>query len=105
MHIIGLTETKTGGKRLIERHTEGQRHSGTILEETIIQLRSLHKINRLDKAFLYGTTEEERLFNVALTLNITWINRVLFLKLLEAQLITYHKGDTSYSFLNNDKRI
>src|SRR5690606_38784350 len=33
----------------------------------------------------------------------TWINRILFLKLLEAQLITYHKGDKSYSFLNLDK--
>ena len=27
----------------------------------------------------------------------------LFLKLLEAQLITYHKGDKSYSFLNFDR--
>jgi adenine-specific DNA-methyltransferase len=30
---------------------------------------------------------------VALELTITWINRILFLKLLEAQLLTYHKGD------------
>src|SRR5690606_30967950 len=45
----------------------------------------------------------ERLFNVALELSITWINRILFLKLLEAQLITYHKGDKSFSFLNLDK--
>ncbi len=103
LHIIGLTETKDGGKRLIERLKEGQRCSGTILEESIIQLDSLNKINRLEKAFLYGDTKEERLFNVALTLNITWINRVLFLKLLEAQLITYHKGDRSYSFLNREK--
>ena len=26
----------------------------------------------------------------------------MFLKLLEAQLITYHKGDKDYSFLNSD---
>ncbi|HTO36193.1 MAG TPA: Eco57I restriction-modification methylase domain-containing protein, partial [Flavobacterium sp.] len=103
LHIIGLTETKDGGKRLIERQKEGQRNSGTILEDTIIQLDSLNKINRLDKAFLYGETYEERLFNVALTLNITWINRILFLKLLEAQLITCHKGDKQYAFLNNEK--
>ena len=37
---------------------------------------------------------------MALELSITWINRILFLKLLEAQLITYNKGDKSYSFLN-----
>ena len=103
LHIIGLIETKDGGKRLIERNREGQRHLGTMLEDTIIQLDSLNKLNRLDKAFLYGETKEERLFSVALTLNITWINRILFLKLLEAQLITYHKGDKSYAFLNKEK--
>jgi adenine-specific DNA-methyltransferase len=48
-------------------------------------------------------THEERLFNVGLQLSITWINRILFLKLLEAQLITYHKGDNSYAFLSFDK--
>ena len=31
---------------------------------------------------------------------ITWINRILFLKLLEGQLITYHQGDKDYRFLN-----
>src|SRR5690606_15256403 len=103
LHIIGLTETKDKGKRLIEREKETQRNSGSLLEDTIIQLDSLNKINRLDKAYLYGETHEERLFNVALTLNITWINRILFLKLLEAQLITYHKGDKSYAFLNREK--
>ena len=103
LHIIGLIETKEGGKRLIERNKEGKRHSGTIIEDTIIQLDSLDKLSRLDKAFLYGENHHERLFNVALTLNITWINRVLFLKLLEAQLIKYHKGDRSYSFLNLDR--
>jgi adenine-specific DNA-methyltransferase len=46
---------------------------------------------------------KKRLFNVGLELSITWINRILFLKLMEAQLITYHKGDKSYSFLNLDK--
>ena len=38
-----------------------------------------------------------------LPLAITWINRVLFLKLLEAQLIKYHKGDQSFSFLSLTK--
>lgn len=68
-----------------------------------IQLDSLDKISRLDHSARYGNTHPEKLFNVALELTITWINRILFLKLLEAQLITYHKGDTSYSFLNCDK--
>jgi adenine-specific DNA-methyltransferase len=103
LHIIGLTETKDGGKKLIQRHKSGERHTGTILEDTIIQLDSLDKLSRIEKPSQFGSTTEERLFNVALELSITWINRILFLKLLEAQLITYHKGDKSYSFLNFDK--
>jgi len=103
LHIIGLTETKEGSKKLIERNKAGERHTGTILEDAIIQLDSLDKLSRLEKPSQYGNTQQERLFSVALELSITWINRILFLKLLEAQLITYHKGDKSYSFLNAEK--
>ncbi|MDD4578876.1 MAG: Eco57I restriction-modification methylase domain-containing protein, partial [Anaerolineaceae bacterium] len=103
LHIIGLTETKEGSKKLIERNKAGERHTGTILEDAIIQLDSLDKLSRLEKPNQFGNTQQERLFNVALELSITWINRILFLKLLEAQLITYHKGDKSFSFLNLDK--
>ncbi len=103
LHIIGLTETKVGSKKLIERNKPGERNSGSVLEDAIIQLDSLDKLSRLDKPNQFGNTQQERLFNVALELSITWINRILFLKLLEAQLITYHKGDKSYSFLNPDK--
>src|SRR5690606_19938137 len=95
LHIIGLFDSKEGGKRLIGRNKEGRRNSGSILEDAIIQLDSLDKISRLNKPSQYGDTHQERLFNVALELSITWINRILFLKLLEAQLISYHKGDKS----------
>jgi len=100
LHIIGLTETKEGSKKLIERNKSGERHTGTILEDAIIQLDSLDKISRLERPSQFGNTQQEKLFNVGLELSITWINRILFLKLMEAQLITYHKGDKSYSFLN-----
>jgi len=103
LHIIGLTETKEGSKKLIERNKPGERHTGTILEDAIIQLDSLDKISRLERPNQFGNTQQEKLFNVGLELSITWINRILFLKLMEAQLITYHKGDKSYSFLNIDK--
>ena len=103
LHIIGLTETKEGSKKIIERNKEGQRNSGSLLENAIIELDSLDKISRLEKPSQFGNNLQERLFNVALELSITWINRILFLKLLEAQLITYHKGDKSYSFLNFEK--
>ena len=103
LHIIGLTETKNGGQVFIERPKEDERNEGTMLEETIGKLSSLNKIHHLRNASAYGETYEERLFNVALELNITWVNRILFLKLLEAQLISYHKGDTSYAFLSFSK--
>src|SRR5690554_3234294 len=103
LHIIGLTETKEGSKKVIERNKEGERNTGSILEDAIIQLDSLDKISRLERPGQFGNSHPERLFNVALELTITWLNRILFLKLLEAQLITYHKGDKSYSFLNLNK--
>ena len=62
----------------------------------------MDKLNRLKNPGQFGSTQQERMFHVALELSITWINRILFLKLLEAQLITYHKGDKGYSFLNRE---
>lgn len=100
LHLIGLTETKDGGKKLIERPKAGQRHAGSLLENVINQLDSLDKLSRLPNVKQYGDTHEERLFTVGLELCITWVNRILFLKLLEAQLISYHKGDKSYAFLH-----
>ena len=103
LHIIGLMETKEGSKKLIGRTPEAKRKTASLIENAIIQLDSLDKIGRLQKPSLYGKTQQERLFNVALELSITWINRILFLKLLEAQLLKYHRGDPSYSFLNQKK--
>lgn len=100
LHLIGLTETKEGGKKLIERPKVGQRNAGSLLENVINQLDSLDKLSRLPNVKQYGDTHEERLFTVGLELCITWVNRILFLKLLEAQLISYHKGDKSYAFLH-----
>lgn len=103
LHIIGLTEVSDKGKKLIQRQKAELRQSASLLEDTIIQLDSLDKISRLDKPSQFGTTYQERLFNVGLELTITWVNRILFLKLLEAQLVTYQKGDKSYAFLNSER--
>jgi len=103
LHIIGLSETKQGSKKIIQRNPSGQRNAGSLLENTISKLDSLDKINRLDKPSRFGADYQERLFNVGLELVITWINRILFLKLMEAQLVNYHKGDKSYEFLNSEK--
>ncbi|MBK9934275.1 MAG: class I SAM-dependent DNA methyltransferase [Cytophagaceae bacterium] len=100
LHIIGLEQVSDKGKKLIQRKPEGKRDAASLLENTIAQLDTLNKISRLPNRSAYGNTEEEVHFNVALELCITWINRILFLKLLEAQLLAYHSGDRSYAFLN-----
>jgi hypothetical protein len=100
LHIIGLTEVKDGSKKLIQRHPADERHRGSLLENAINKLDTLDRLRNLDKPSAFGETKTAQLFNVGLELVITWVNRILFLKLLEAQLITYHKGDTAYAFLN-----
>jgi hypothetical protein len=100
LHIIGLEETKDGSKKLIGRKKEGERDSGTLIESAIVEIESLDRLSRLKNRKQYGETKDEQLFNIAIELAITWINRILFLKLLEAQLVTYHKNNASYKFLN-----
>ena len=99
LHIIGLTEMKDSNKKLIQRKPTGERDMGSLLENVMSQLDDLGKIGRLPQQ-QWGATYQERLFNVGLELVLTWVNRILFLKLLEGQLITYHQGDSRYSFLN-----
>ena len=103
LHIIGLTEVKVGGRKLIERRKEGDRYPASLIENAILQLDSLDKISRLSNPEQFGQNKQERLFNLAIELSITWINRILFLKLLEAQLVRYHKGDMQFTFLNIEK--
>ena len=100
LHILGLTEIKEGSKKLIQRKSINEREQGSLIENTITRLQELHKIDRLENSEQFGENSEEKLFNVSLELAITWINRILFLKLLESQLINYHQGNKSFAFLN-----
>lgn len=88
LHIIGLEEHKVDGKIIIERKPVARRNTYSLLESTIYQLDEI--LNEAEK------------FDIALNLVITWINRVLFLKLLESQLISYHghKFADQYRFLD-----
>jgi type II restriction/modification system DNA methylase subunit YeeA len=100
LHILGLTEIKEGSKKLIQRKPINEREQGSLIENTITRLQELRKIDRLENSEQFGENNEDRLFNVSLELAITWINRILFLKLLESQLINYHQGNKSFAFLN-----
>lgn len=102
LHIIGLEEYKDKGKKLITRKAEGQRDQASILEMCIRRLETRNKMGKLNNPSHFGDTEQERIFNVALELSITWMNRVLFLKLLEAQLLSYNNNDQRFKFLNSD---
>ncbi|HMU58675.1 MAG TPA: TaqI-like C-terminal specificity domain-containing protein [Chitinophagaceae bacterium] len=99
LHIIGLEEIKDGGKKLIKRKAKSDEAS--LLENTIIKLEDKDALRNISNLSAFGANKEERLFNVALELCITWVNRVLFIKLLEAQLYKYHKSNSAYLFLNS----
>jgi len=99
LHIIGLEEAKENGKNIIRRKKES-RLAASLFELTIEALVTDDPFHRLPDQSIYGVNKEERVFNVSLELCITWINRILFLKLLEGQLITYHQGNKDYRFLN-----
>ncbi len=99
LYIIGLSEIKSGSKKLIERFPDGERKSGSLLENTISQLDSLGKMEKFRGKQAFGATHEERMFTVALELVLTWINRILFLKLLEGQLMAYNQT-ADYAFLH-----
>lgn len=103
LYIIGLEEVeeKDSHKRIITRRKENERHHASILENAITILDAEDCVDNVEGRYSYGKTREEQLFGIALSLTINWINRVLFLKLLEAQLVKYHKGDRSYAFMRS----
>ena len=75
LHIIGLEEIKDGGKKLIKRKAKPDEAS--LLENTIIKLEDKDALRNISNLSTFGANKEEQLFNVALELCITWINRVL----------------------------
>ena len=86
LHIIGLEEIKDGSKKLIQRKSAENRDSASLIESAIYQLEE-------------EISNEEKCFETALHLVITWINRLLFLKLVESQQVAYQKGNADYKFL------
>jgi adenine-specific DNA-methyltransferase len=100
LHIIGLEETKQGSKKLIGRAGENTRNFGSLLENAISSLKAEDLISQVPRPTDFGETQDEQLFNISLELVITWINRILFLKLLEGQLVKYNQGDKNFTFLN-----
>ncbi|MFY8186338.1 MAG: DUF7149 domain-containing protein [Flavobacterium sp.] len=97
LHIIGLEETADKGKKVIQRKAPKARDYASLLENTIFILEDRDYIRQVRSV----EASPDKTFNVGLELCLTWINRILFLKLLESQLSTYQKGAKEYKFLNN----
>ncbi|MDR0507529.1 MAG: Eco57I restriction-modification methylase domain-containing protein [Dysgonamonadaceae bacterium] len=87
LYIMGLSEERTAGKHIIVRNKPSERKEGSLIENTIFQLS--HTID-----------SENTQFEIALGLTLLWINRILFLKLLESQQLQYQKKNPEYTFLN-----
>lgn len=85
LYILGLEETKQGSKKIISKVTVSQ--SGSFYENTA------------NKLAQYGKSND---FETIIKLIIIWINRILFLKLLESQIVAWNKNK-DLKFLNQSK--
>ena len=104
LHIIGLEEVEDveGSRRVISRKKPSERNPASLLESAMAVLDAEGWVDNVEKKSRFGNTREEQLFNMAMSLTINWVNRILFMKLLEAQMIRYHKGDTMWAFMNSE---
>lgn len=100
LYIVGLEEVSQGAKKIIQRRRPATRRAGSLLELTLAELEHSDALNDPKMIRLYGPSRDERSYAIALELCLTWINRLLFLKLLEAQLVQFHQDQQSYEFLN-----
>ncbi|MDV3600060.1 restriction endonuclease [Elizabethkingia anophelis] len=98
LHIIGLEEVKESGKKVIQRKKSKDSDYGPLLENTIFTLEDKDYLPKIKNI----SNNEEKSFTVGLELCLTWVNRILFLKLLESQLRSYNGDSSEYKFLNSD---
>lgn len=89
LYIMGLEEIKTGNTKIISRLPKGKRQRLSFVENII---------ERLENNDVPCDKHED----IALQLTVIWFNRILFLKLLESQLILFNKS-LQYKFLSFDK--
>jgi len=101
LHIMGLEEQKDGGKKLIKEKKKPD--EGSMLENVKAKIESHGTLDDYKDKKNYGNTYEQQLYEISLELVLTWINRLLFLKLLEGQLVAYHNNDEKYKFLSYNK--
>ena len=82
LYIMGVEEVTDDKVKKIKR-LKSKRQSYSLVEQAISHLDG------------YIFNDEQKLFEVALGLVLIWMNRLLFLKLLESQLLAFNKGTIS----------
>lgn len=82
LYIMGVEEVTDDKVKKIKR-LKSKRQSYSLVEQAISHLDG------------YDIIEEQKLFETALGLVLIWMNRLLFLKLLESQLLAFNKGKIS----------
>lgn len=89
LYLMGLEETKSGTSKIISRLKPAKRQQYSFVENII---------DKLDMKDVPKDKQED----IAIQLTVVWTNRILFLKLLESQLVLFNK-DESYRFLTYEK--
>ena len=102
LYILGLEEVKEGGKKIIDR-ADKRRHDGSLLENTLGELDVSNVWRDAPELEQFGDSPDKQRFSIALELCITWLNRILFLKLLEGQLLRWTRNPDSARLLHPDK--
>ncbi|MEX6379015.1 type IIG restriction enzyme/methyltransferase [Staphylococcus saprophyticus] len=89
LYLMGLEEIQQGTSKVISRLKPDKRQHFSFVENIIgkLELKDVPK---------------EKQEEIAIQLTVIWMNRILFLKLLESQLVLFNK-DNSYRFLTFEK--
>lgn len=91
LYIMGLEER--GDKHQIQRLKENERQPYSLIEQAYTLLADYE----LPEAATVDSSIDKR-FETALGLVIVWINRTLFMKLLESQLMAFNSDKKKYAF-------
>ena len=106
LHIIGFEEVKNKGQKIIRRKKEKDRNKASLFEAAVHKLEHSGRLFDIPDLGRYGSAADEQAEEIGRQSVIVWINRILFLKLLESQLIAYHRRENKpdkYRFLNIKK--
>ncbi|MCP8853987.1 Eco57I restriction-modification methylase domain-containing protein [Latilactobacillus sakei] len=89
LYIMGLEEAKESTTKVIKRLKPEKRQYASLVESIISRLQQ-------------NDVPEDKQYDNAIQLAVVWINRILFLKLLESQLVAFN-DDANYKFLTYEK--